>query len=204
MTTDGSQLDPSDWPSLYAAGALSDAERAYVEQEMGGAPVADFAGVIEALAGTVSPVEPRRTVREALLRRAGGTNAPGATPVSSPQVWRDWPASDESDDLYIMRSDQGAWEETGVVGVVVRRLFVDRARDQMTALVRMSPGAAYPRHEHAAPEECLVLEGDLHVGDTVLRKGDFQRAARGSRHGVQFTEQGCLLMVTSSLSDEIL
>jgi hypothetical protein len=34
-----------------------------------------------------------------------------------------------------------------------------------------------------------------------MRPGDYQRAPKGSRHGVQRTEQGCLLLITSSLTD---
>jgi anti-sigma factor ChrR (cupin superfamily) len=80
---------------------------------------------------------------------------------------------------------------------------MDSARDRMTCLVRMAAGTAYPRHIHAGPEECLVLEGELRVGDEMLRAGDYQRAAPGSHHPVQSTDRGCLLLIVSSLSDEL-
>jgi quercetin dioxygenase-like cupin family protein len=103
----------------------------------------------------------------------------------------------------VQRADEAVWEKTPIPGITTRILFVDPPRNQFTALVRMEPGASYPGHVHGGPEECLVLEGELCVGgDTVLRKGDYQRAAGGSRHGVQSTQTGCLLLVTSSLNDD--
>jgi len=75
-------------------------------------------------------------------------------------------------------------------------------RDAM--LVRMAPGTSYPRHVHAGPEECFVLEGDLAVGDGLrLVAGDYQRMESGSRHPDQSTEGGCLLLLISSLNDEL-
>ena len=70
-------------------------------------------------------------------------------------------------------------------------------------MFRMAPGTSYPSHVHDGAEECYVLEGDLHVGDVVLGPGDFQRATPGSHHVEQRTDGGCLLLVNSSLSDEM-
>jgi anti-sigma factor ChrR (cupin superfamily) len=72
-------------------------------------------------------------------------------------------------------------------------------------LVRMAAGTSYPGHRHARAEECLVVQGDLHVGDDlVMHAGDFQRAEPGSVHVPQWTERGCLLLVTSSVDDDLL
>ena len=74
----------------------------------------------------------------------------------------------------------------------------------VTMLIRMAPGTAYPAHRHGGAEECYVLEGDLHVGDDiVMHAGDYQRAEAGSTHPVQSTRGGCLLLLTSSLRDEL-
>ena len=69
-------------------------------------------------------------------------------------------------------------------------------------LVKMAAGARYPRHRHAAVEECYVIEGDLHVSGTVLLAGDYQRADMDSFHGVQWTENGCTAFIISSLQNE--
>jgi anti-sigma factor ChrR (cupin superfamily) len=131
------------------------------------------------------------------------TRTSQSSPDVNPQVWRQWTPDRENRDLLIIRGDDGAWEETGVAGVRVRRLLVDPARNQFTALVRMDAGTSYPRHVHNGPEECLVLEGDIRMGDAVLHAGDYQYAPPDTLHGEQSTENGCLLLISSSLSDEL-
>jgi hypothetical protein len=51
-----------------------------------------------------------------------------------------------------------------------------------------------PAHFHAeSHEECLVLEGDLIMGDMKLLPGDFHVAAKGSTHPAATTRSGCVL-----------
>ena len=76
---------------------------------------------------------------------------------------------------------------------------------RVTMLVRMEKGTSYPSHRHAGPEECYVLAGDLEVGDQLeMHAGDYQRVERGSVHPPQTTREGCLLLITSSMHDELL
>jgi anti-sigma factor ChrR (cupin superfamily) len=88
--------------------------------------------------------------------------------------------------------------------VFTKQLYVDPARDTVTMLVRMEPGSSYPPHRHGGPEECLVVEGDLRVGDVVLQAGDYQCAAGDSTHDVSTTVNGCILLIVSSQYDELL
>lgn len=197
------------WAALYAAGALPADEQLRVEHRLEHDPAAvselrEFEPVIEWLAGSQTPCPPPSGVKEALLRRVALDSAVSAAFAPSPQVWKQWPSTSQPDDLFINREDGQSWIETGAAGVRVRQLFVDRTQNRMTALIRMAAGSSYPSHVHDGPEECLVLEGELEVGDTILHAGDYQRAPQGSRHGVQSTKSGCLLLVTSSLSDELL
>lgn len=122
------------------------------------------------------------------------------------QVWKAWAQSSAPTpllDFTFVSGTAGEWETTAIEGVEARRLFVDADGDRATFLVRMRPGAAYPAHVHAGPEECFVLEGDLLVGHQRMRAGDYQRAESGSTHDVQSTEGGCVLLLVSSLGDEI-
>jgi anti-sigma factor ChrR (cupin superfamily) len=105
--------------------------------------------------------------------------------------------------LHIVRSSDDVWEPV-VAGVWAKRLYVDKQRDTVTMLVRMDPGASYVPHRHAGPEQCFVLEGDLQDGNVCVRAGDFQCAAEGTVHGAQRTESGCVLLIVSSLRDELL
>jgi len=122
------------------------------------------------------------------------------------QVWKEWttPSSARGDGTHYVPGTTEAFEPIGIDGIVVRRLAVDRAKDQVTMLVRMAAGASFPAHRHGGAEECFVLEGDLRVGDLHMRGGDFQRAEEGSFHPVQKTDGGCVLLIVSSTKDELI
>jgi quercetin dioxygenase-like cupin family protein len=66
-------------------------------------------------------------------------------------------------------------------------------------LVRMAAGSSLPAHDHdAGDEECLVLEGRVWLNGVNYGAGDWQLAARGSRHGPVRSDEGCLLFVRSA------
>jgi putative transcriptional regulator len=183
-------LDAGDADALYAHLAECDAC---------GEDFRAFQAVAADLAESVA-VTPPPGARDRLLARIAGEAA--AAPKET-QVWKRWDA-DASSPLTTVRAGDGGWEETAIEGILVRRLFVDPVKQTATMMVRMAPGTSYPGHRHGGAEECLVLEGDLHVGDRVLYKGDFQRAELDSIHPVQSTEGGCVLFIVSSLGDELL
>ncbi len=86
--------------------------------------------------------------------------------------------------------DASAWQHFAP-GI---RLRVLRGRGEvMSMLVRFAPGARLPAHRHALGEHCLMLEGDLFLGDTLLRNGEYQWAPAGSEHGELMSDVGCLL-----------
>lgn len=180
------------------------------------------------LAETAMPLSPRAEVKSRLFDRIDLDLSVAASIVSDDataggdesarqQPWREWARDDAKEhgiasdsaqsatgaDLFFKAGSDGDWEPTGVDGIEVRSLFVDRANDRMTALFRMEPGASYVPHRHAGHEECFVVQGDLRVGDIVMHAGDYQRASEGSIHGEQSTEGGCVLLISSSMTDEI-
>ncbi len=190
---------------LYAAGALTPEERANFEAHLAagcdacGEEVGALGKVAAALAAALPPQVPDPRVKAELMSRIAGEAV--SREAASPLLRHFAAEAFAASGLVVRRAAGAVWEATDVPGVLVRTLFVDRDKDQFTALVRMAPGASYPPHTHAAAEECLVLEGELRVGDDVLRAGDYQRAAAGSRHPAQNTDAGCLLLITSSLCD---
>jgi anti-sigma factor ChrR (cupin superfamily) len=203
--------DPAELAALYASGALPAADCDAFERHLREgcdacvAELRQLDDVVSALAEAPGSDEPAPAIRaRLLLRAADDAKSAGAPRPADPRVWHQWQPDSIGSELFVQRAADGVWENTGVDGVLVRRLFVDHDRNQFTALIRMAPGASYPRHIHNGPEECLVLEGELHVGDDVLRAGDYQRAPAGSRHAVQRTEGGCLLLINSSLTDELI
>jgi anti-sigma factor ChrR (cupin superfamily) len=207
MNRDHPAGEPAELAALYAAGALpaeaADAFEAHLRSgcETCRAEVEKLGPVAAALAAAVKPSPPPAAVRAALLQRiAAGDDPPAA---ASPLRRAVTAASDPlAAEAPVLRpASEAAWEDAPVPGVTIRTLFVDQANDRFTALVRIAPGASYPEHIHSGPEECLVLEGDLYAGATVLQAGDYLRMPAGSRHGRQSTRQGCLLLITSALSD---
>ena len=144
------------------------------------------------LARAAPPVEVPSGLRERVLSVA-----------NPPQVWKAWAQTELRSDLHVVRADEGEWSEVRA-GVFAKQLYVDRTRDLATMLVRMEPGSRYVPHRHAAPEQCFVLQGDVREGNHVFRAGDFQCLASGSKHDAQWTQDGCLLLIVSSLHDELL
>lgn len=155
-----------------------------------------LANVAADLAKAMPAVPPPNTVREQLLKRATGSLKQAAT---SPQIPSDSPELERAG-IFIRRQSDLDWQDHRIPGVRVRFLYVDHERKTQTLLMRCAPGAKFPSHDHQGVEESLVLEGDLHIGDVVLRVGDYQRCAAGSRHPAQSTENGCLLLVTAPLN----
>src|SRR5262245_6217149 len=149
---------------------------------------------------SVPPVKPAARVRDELMRRVAESSS-SASPLQA-QFSTGFGLAGMATLQTVRAGDTRAWEQTAVPGVSIRTLSVDRERDQFSALVRMEPGATYPRHVHGGAEHCVVLEGTLRVGGDVLSAGDYQLAPAGSGHGVQSTDDGCLLFIVSSLHDQ--
>jgi quercetin dioxygenase-like cupin family protein len=73
-------------------------------------------------------------------------------------------------------------------GVEVLPLWGSAAITSM--LVRFAPGAGVPDHRHAVHEDCLMLEGEMFLGDILLRAGDYQLAPAGGGHFGEMSERG--------------
>lgn len=69
----------------------------------------------------------------------------------------------------------------------------------MSYLVRLDAGVELDGHDHPFDEECLMLEGDLTMGDITLNKGDFHYAPAGMPHGRLSTKKGCLAFIRGAL-----
>jgi len=153
----------------------------------------------------IALVSPPATLKEKLMHRLKSSFNGEANPQVR-KIWSDSSnaASTTIPGLLIVRAHEEEWVDIGVNGIQVKRLFVDETHDNVTMLVKAPAGAAYPRHRHAGPEQCYVLQGDLHMAGTVLHAGDYQYAGPDSIHGLQYTENGCLLLIVSSLHDEML
>jgi quercetin dioxygenase-like cupin family protein len=137
--------------------------------------------VMEALAAAIAPaaLEPERRER---LRARVRARSRGREPEGSRTV----------------RSGASGWRPFLPL-VDVRMLHRDEARGRQTVLYRLHAGAQIPAHVHADAEECLVLEGEVEIGDLRLGAGDYHYAAAGSTHATLSSRPGALLLITQSL-----
>lgn len=173
----------------YALGALDKEESEEIERLLKeGCKTCEtelkgFMGVVDHLGYSAPPVTPPPDLKGRLLAR----------------VRR---AKSTSDFLFV-RSNEGGWEEVSR-GVSVKRLFTHPHRRYSTIVVRMGPGAHFPKHRHTEAEECYVLEGDIEMCGRVFRSGDYIRAEAGSIHEGVYSKSGCTLLILSSEMNEIL
>jgi anti-sigma factor ChrR (cupin superfamily) len=86
------------------------------------------------------------------------------------------------------------WEKSAYPGVETKTLVVDRASGVLTLLLKMSPGAKLPDHEHVLIEQTFVLEGSLICGEGVCAAGDFVWRPAGSRHEAWAGPEGGLMI----------
>lgn len=85
--------------------------------------------------------------------------------------------------------------------VEVKVLRYDRKQMNQTVLIRLHPGAVFPGHAHTQEEECLVLEGEVKVGEHPLYEGDMHIAKPGCVHPDISTVNGALLLIRSEISE---
>lgn len=85
-------------------------------------------------------------------------------------------------------------------GVFLKVLERDPETRVASYLVRYGPGTAFPVHPQRSSEECMLVAGDLQIGDTVMRPGDLQIAVPGIQHGPLVSRHGALVFVRGVLN----
>jgi quercetin dioxygenase-like cupin family protein len=98
-----------------------------------------------------------------------------------------------------VRTGSIAWRQVGP-GVKAKLLKRDDDANVIIVLWQLEPGGRLAHHSHEESEECLVLEGEMLVGEHRVAAGELHIAHRGSMHDDLTTRTGCLLMVRSGIS----
>ena len=80
-----------------------------------------------------------------------------------------------------LRREDGVWE-TLAPGLQRKVVHADRAAGTVSYLVRMRAGAILPVHIHERDEQCVIVEGQLQIGDRSFSAGDFHLAHAGGEH----------------------
>lgn len=104
------------------------------------------------------------------------------------------------DHCLTVEKDQGDWIE---VSPLARFKMLIENGDSSSFIVDLKAGAAFPEHEHSEDEECVMLEGDLWIGDLHLFAGDFHLAPKGVPHDKIRTDTGALFFIRGPIPELI-
>jgi anti-sigma factor ChrR (cupin superfamily) len=87
----------------------------------------------------------------------------------------------------------GQWQPFGH-GVQIKVL--NEQDGVMSYLLKLAPGATVAAHRHPHDEECMVLEGTLMIGSSLMvSAGGFHMARRGALHDVLSTACGATIFL---------
>ena len=87
--------------------------------------------------------------------------------------------------------------------ISIKILHQDFESKIQSALWRLKPGAVIPGHRHHHDEECLVMEGDIRIGQHKLSSGDFHLMHGGSYHPDLVSDHGALLYLRHDMHENL-
>jgi anti-sigma factor ChrR (cupin superfamily) len=134
--------------------------------------------VLDRLATRLEPIEPPAHRADTLRDRVLAIARPATRPpnVTIPAASGDW---------------------VPIAPQVHMKVLQDSAACR-TVLYRFAPGGVLPAHHHRGEEECIVLEGEAHLGDVRVQQGDYHLAFDDTDHGEVWSPTGALLFVRHS------
>ena len=101
-----------------------------------------------------------------------------------------------------IRTGEGDWKPL-VHGVDKKILFRDSTAGTESFLLRFAPGAWLPAHDHRLSEQCLMLEGELLIGDRRFGPGDFHAIPAGTPHPAVVSEGGALAFIVGEMRETV-
>lgn len=147
-----------------------------------------------ALAADIPSVEPPAYIKENLFNRLA------QAPRRNPTLEMNRKAAGQLPDVQFCFREEAAFQFSHLQGVTARMLHLDPITKRFSAIVRLEPGSRIPPHSHDGLEECLILDGELIVGNVRMRAGDYQWAEAGSEHVEQWTDVGASLLLSGPMS----
>jgi anti-sigma factor ChrR (cupin superfamily) len=72
-----------------------------------------------------------------------------------------------------VRPQEMDWKPTQFEKTWIKVLYEDKAKGEMTCLIKLDPGAHIPFHKHPELEQAMVLEGSMYDHDGTCRAGEF-------------------------------
>jgi anti-sigma factor ChrR (cupin superfamily) len=175
--------------ALYALRALSPRETAEIEAHLSTCPECR-----RELEGLHSVTEAVASCQPDMLRPSEALWERVAHRIADETGGKPMPAR-------IERYSEPPWECVGP-GLSCKVLATDSESHRTSMLVRLEPGAEYPRHTHADVEELHLLSGELWIGDRRLSAGDYNRAEPGTSDLRVWSNTGCTCVLITSSRDE--
>lgn len=100
----------------------------------------------------------------------------------------------------VFAGDQAHWQVCAA-GVFKKDLWFDDTR--VSRIYRLEAGANIPGHSHWLDQECMILEGELFLGDILLKAGEYQWAPAGSKHAEVYSDVGASFFVRAAREDDL-
>lgn len=86
--------------------------------------------------------------------------------------------------------EAGSWQ--GFLPGIQRKVLHEEA-GVMSYLLKFAPGAVLPAHRHPVDEECVVIEGQLRIGELTLGPGGFHRVRHDVLDADSSSDDGCVI-----------
>ena len=187
--------------SLYALGALHDAEQTAFESELrSNEELRQLVRSLQRTADLValsSPAQPLPSgLRAKVLQRiesadAGKSGVKKSLPPLIPGL------------SFIDAPGARDWKPLPIPGTYIKLLSLEKERGYAVLMGKLDAGARYPAHINAGPEDFYILTGDLHIGNRRLGAGDFHHADGGSQHEENYSVEGCTLLAVLTVDDPL-
>lgn len=87
------------------------------------------------------------------------------------------------------------WSPSQFEGIQIKVLYEDKAKGEMTCLLKWEPGATLPMHKHPEIEQSFVLEGSFYDHDGICRAGEYVWRTLGSFHETHSDEGAVILAI---------
>jgi len=81
-----------------------------------------------------------------------------------------------------VRPDELDWKPSPFPGIQIKVLYEDKAKGELTCLLKWAPGASLPMHKHPELEQTWVLEGSFYDHDGICKAGEYVWRTPGSIH----------------------
>ena len=94
-----------------------------------------------------------------------------------------------------VKPDALEWEPSPFPGIQIKVLYEDKARGELTCLLKWEPGASLPMHKHPEIEQTYVVEGSFYDHEGICRAGEYVWRRVGSFHETHSDEGAVILAV---------